>query len=128
MWRSHYNCVCEISIPYGAIKRFTFSHSLFIFYKFQFLMVRLKAIAARTAAPIAAAISIPYGAIKRVSSTNRNCVNPKFQFLMVRLKASSLVLTSFKEALFQFLMVRLKAYPLLALSMSFAHFNSLWCD
>ena len=39
----------SISIPYGAIKR----------------------IAARTAAPIAAAISIPYGAIKRTTAPTK---------------------------------------------------------
>jgi len=34
----------EISIPYGAIKRKFCNRSLLVFYIFQFLMVRLKAI------------------------------------------------------------------------------------
>ena len=73
-----------VSIPYGTIKRTTFSSSSILAYLFQFLMVRLKG-------EYASGMAIYVG----------------FQFLMVRLKVyrPSTISTIAK---FQFLMVRLK--------------------
>ena len=57
-----------------------------IYYKFQFLMVRLKvdpyAVVVRVDV-----ISIPYGSIKRREIYLVVDLQPEFQFLMVRLKA-----------------------------------------
>ena len=61
---------CLISIPYGSIKSDNYRHGQPVFLKFQFLMVRLKAIS--TCFSISRfVISIPYGSIKRKSEDRK---------------------------------------------------------
>mgnify|MGYP007011074585 CR=1 FL=1 len=56
-----------ISIPFGAIKSFDNKNWRTVLYKFQFLLVRLKAFA-NTELTAQNFISIPFGAIKRINT------------------------------------------------------------
>ena len=96
-----------ISIPYSTIKRQPRFRSSSISWRFQFLIVRLKAltvlgfvVSMRISIPYstiksllvgrssrtASVISIPYSTIKRVRRRFADAPEDKFQFLIVRLK------------------------------------------
>jgi len=93
-----------------------------VWFGFQFLMVRLKAVYLYFLRYFYHSISIPYGAIKSDKTANCGCNSKSFQFLMVRLKVIDLIRHLLNFKLFQFLMVRLKvsiSTPLIAVTASF---------
>ncbi len=78
-----------------------------VFYKFQFLMVRLKV-----------AEQIYENITRKIT----------FQFLMVRLKEKVVTSVTIQSQIFQFLMVRLKVFFCIQKLIHIPYFNSLWCD